>query len=284
VTKRSRRQKGIVAFVAQDAGNRVFCYVNGNIRKEETSDEILVFVQYWKERTGRVPGEVIFDSQLTTQANMDKLNRMGVDFITLRRRSEKMLAQIYARARSAWRQIHLEGISRIYRTPRIIDEKISLRDYTGPVRQITVKDLGHEDPTVLLTNQLTRSPAKLVERYARRMIIENSIEDAIDFFHMDALSSAVAMKINCDLVLTLMASSLYRLLGCRIGNGYEVAKSQHIFRDFVQAAARVVITEKEIVLSFQKRAHNPLLLAAGFGDTDMRIPWLAGKRLQLQLA
>jgi hypothetical protein len=54
------------------------------------------------------------------------------------------------------------------------------------------------------------------------MLIENNIEDAIDFFHMDALSSAVALKINCDLQLTLMASSLYRLPAVRVGNGYEL--------------------------------------------------------------
>jgi len=43
---------------------------------------------------------------------------------------------------------------------------------------------------LLLTNQLRRSPAELVGRYAQRMIIENCIADGIDFFHMDALSSA----------------------------------------------------------------------------------------------
>ena len=83
------------------------------------------------------------------------------------------------------------------------------------IRQLTVTDLGHEEPTLLLTNQLTRSPAKLIGRYAQRMLIENNIADGIDFFHMDALSSAVAMKVDCDLQLTLMASSLYRLLGAR---------------------------------------------------------------------
>ena len=68
---------------------------------------------------------------------------------------------------------------------------------------------------MLLTNQLTRPAAQLIGRYAQRMIIENTIADGIDFFHMDALSSAVAMKVNCDLQLTLMASSLYRLLAGR---------------------------------------------------------------------
>jgi len=128
---------------------------------------------------------------------------------------------------------------------------------------------------------LTRSARDLIRRYAQRMVIENSIADGIDFFHMDALSSAVAMKVNCDLQLTLMASSLYRLLGTEIGRGYHTASSRHLFRDFVEATAQVHIHEKEIVVRFQKRAHNPLLVAAGFDKKHVRIPWLGGKRLRL---
>jgi hypothetical protein len=109
------------------------------------------------------------------------------------------------------------------------------------------------------------------------------IADGIDFFHMDALSSAVAMKVDCDLQLTLMASSLYRLLGRRVGNGYDTAKSRHIFRDLVDATAQVAITDKEIEVRFQKRAYNPLLLAAGFDKTALPIPWLDGKHLRLVL-
>ena len=156
-----------------------------------------------------------------------------------------------------------------------------MRDYDGPLRQLTIADLGHEEPTLLVTNQLTRPASPLIGRYAQRMLIENNIEDGIDFFHMDALSSAVAMKVNCDLQLTLMASSLYRLLAVRIGNGYEVAKSRHLFRDFIDASAGISITEGEIVVRFQKRAHNPLLIAAGFDQTDGVVPWLGGKRLRL---
>ena len=83
------------------------------------------------------------------------------------------------------------------------------------------------------------------------------------------------------LQLTLMASSLYRLLAGRIGQGYEHTKSRHLFRDFVDATAKVKITESEIVVRYQKRAHNPLLVAAGFDRTETVISWLGGKRLQL---
>ena len=283
VSKRSRRQKGILAFLAQDADKRVLCYGNTQLRKGEENDEILRFIEFWEQRTGHKPEELIFDSRLTTYAHLSQLNQMGIQFITLRRRSRKLLQAIYQVPLSSWRGIELDSVTRIYRTPRVLDQRIALPGYDGAVRQLTVTELGHEEPTLLLTNQLHRSAPKLIGRYAQRMIIENSIEEGINFFHMDALSSAVAMKVNCDLQLTLMASSLYRSLGAKISRGYELAKSDHIFRDFIDATAQVTITEKEAIVRFQKRAHNPLLLAAGFAQTDVPIPWLGGKHLRFSI-
>ena len=281
VSKRSRRQKGVLAFLAQDTERRVFCYANAEIRKADQADEIMRFVEFWQARTGKLPEELIFGSKLTTYANLDKLNRLGIRFITLRRRSEGLLGELGAAPASAWRRIELKSVARAYRTPKILDRRISLRDYEGPVRQISITDLGHEEPTLLITNQLRRGAAGLVETYARRMLIENSISDGVDFFHMDALSSVVAMKVNCDLQLTLMGSSLYRLLGARVGGAYTTAESRHIYRDFVQASATVTVTADAVEVRFGKRAHNPYLLDAGFAETDVPVPWWQGRRLRL---
>lgn len=281
VSKRSRRQKGILAFLAQDASTRVFCYANAPVPKAEQNDEILRFVEFWEQRTGKRPQELIFDSRLTTHAHLNRLNQWGIDFMTLRRRSPQMLHQIHQLPPSAWRRIQLSSISREFRTPRILDQRIALSHYEGPLRQLVIADLGHEEPTFLLTNQLHRSAPQLIQRYAQRMIIENGIADGIDFFHMDALSSAVAMKVDCDLQLTMMASSLYRLLALKIKNGYQRAHSRHLFRDFVDATAVVSVTSSDIVVRFQKRAHNPLLMAAGLDQTEQLIPWLDNKRLRL---
>jgi transposase len=281
VSKRSRRQKGILAFLAQDADTRVFCYANGQVRKNQQNDEILQFVAFGKKRTGRLPEELIFDSKLTTYANLHRLNRQGIDFITLQRRSPELLREVATPPASAWQRIELDSVSRQYQHPRILDRTITLTGYQGPLRQLVITDLGHEAPTLLLSNQLRRGAARLIGRYAQRMLIENNIEDGIDCFHMDALSSAVAMKVNCDLQLTLMASSLYRLLACQLGNGYEQAKSRHLFRDVVDASAQIVIAPKEIEVRFQKRAHNPYLIAAGFDKTTEAIPWLGCRRLRL---
>ena len=280
VSKRSRRQKGVLAFLARDANAHVFCYANAQLRKDEQNDEILRFVEFWKRRTERLPDELIFDSKLTTYSNLDRLNQMKIKFTTLRRRSAKMLEEVQQVPRSAWTRIELDSISRLYKTPRILDQLLSLPGYQGPIRQITITDLGHEEPTFLITNQLKRSASSLIGRYAQRMLIENNIADGVDFFHMDALSSAVAMKVNCDLQLTLMGSSLYRLLGAKIGREYTTAKSRHIFRDFIDATAVVTLTGQEVQVRFQKRAHNPYLLAAGLHEIDVRIPWLGQKHLR----
>ena len=281
VTKRSRRQKGILAFLAEDSEQGVFCYVNCDLRKEQHADEILRFVEFWRERTGELPKELVFDSQLTTYPKIATLNEMGIGFITLRRRSKKMLQQIHQAPASAWKRIELDGVNRIYRTPRILEAHVPIAGYSGVLRQISVADLGHPEPTVLLTNQMHRSAAKLIGRYAQRMIIENSIAEAIDFFHMDALSSAVAMKVNCDLQLTLIAGSLYKLLAGTVARGYQEVKAPRIFRDLIDASATVRITEDQVQVRYQKRAHNPLLIAAGFHKTDVPIPWLQGRRLRL---
>jgi hypothetical protein len=281
VSKRSRRQKGVLAFLAQDADQRFFCYANADVSKKQQNDEILRFIEFWKKRTGRLPEELIFDSKLTTYANLNVLNQMGIRFITLRRRTDKLLEQIDGAPVSAWRRIELKSISRAYRTPRILDERVVLDDYQGELRQIAITDLGHEQPTLLLTNQMRRSAPDLIEHYAKRMLIENTISDGVDFFHMDALSSAVALKVNCDLQLTLMGSSLYRMLGARVGGAYATAESRHIFRDLVEASARVSISNEAVHVHFGKRAHNPLLLGAHLADTDVAVPWWGGRHLRL---
>ena len=73
--------------------------------------------------------ELVFDSQLTTYANLRRLEEQGIRFLTLRRRSRKLLAEIYARPASAWRRVRLRSLTRRYRTPRVLDERLSLKGY-----------------------------------------------------------------------------------------------------------------------------------------------------------
>ena len=127
VSRRSRSQKGILTFLARDAAQQTLCYARAGITKAEQPEEILRFVDFWQERTGQSPDELVFDSRLTTYRQLDCLRQRGIHFITLRRRTKKMLGDIYSRPASAWQRITLPALTRTYRTPKVLDERIRLR-------------------------------------------------------------------------------------------------------------------------------------------------------------
>ena len=282
VSKRSRRQRE--CWPSWYVMPKLSSSPNANVRvcKAEQNDEILRFVERWKERTGRVPAELVFDSRLTTYAHLAILEQWGIKFLTLRRRSARLVEGVLSTPPDQWRTVRLSNVGRIYRTPRVVEQSIRLNHYPKELRQIAITDLGHEKPTLLLTNEMKTSASKIIDRYARRMVIENTIADAIDFFHMDALSAAVPLKVDLDVQLTLMASGLYRLLGKRVRDGYERAKARTIFHDLVRSSANIEITDNEIIVKLRRRAHNPLLIQRGYTEARAPLPWLDNRVLSIQ--
>ncbi len=284
VSSRSRSQKGILVFLARDAEQRVLRYANAGVTKGEQADEILQFVRFWRKHTGNVPAELVFDSQLTTYQKLSELNREGICFITLRRRSDKMLREIYSQPDSAWKRINLPALTRIYRNPKVLENLVNLPGYEGELRQLTVMELGHQEPTVLLTNHRKLGPVELVTRYAQRMLIENGISEAVQFFHIDALSSMVGMKVDFDMQLTLLASSLYRMMAQRIGREYSHSQAKTVFRNLLDLSGKVEVTATPVVVTLDKRAHNPYLVASGLADKPTLMPWFGDKKLIIQFA
>ena len=278
VSMRSRAQPSVLAFLAQDAEGRAFCYSNADLRKGEEAEEIFRFVDFWKKHHGELPRHLVFDSRLTTYAHLARLQRAGITFITLRRRSAALLAEIEGLAPSAWRRVTLEVPARKYKTPRVFEQPVALAGAT--LRQLFVLDLGHEEPTILLTNDRHASQAKLITRYAQRMLIENALSDAVRFFHMDALSSAVGLKVDFDMALLVIASGLYRILARRM-RGYADAQARHIFRDLIDTPADVSISAREVHVHFHRRAHLPIIIASGILDSPVKVPWWHNHTLRM---
>ncbi len=284
VSSRSRSQKGILVFLARDAEQRILRYANAGVTKGQQADEILQFVRFWKKHTGKPPAELVFDSKLTTYEKLSELNREGISFITLRRRSDKMKREIYSQPDSAWQRISLPALTRIYRNPRVLEDRVTLTGYEGELRQLSITELGHEEPTVLLTNHRKLGPVELVTRYAQRMLIENGISEAVQFFHIDALSSMVGMKVDFDMQLTLAASSLYRMMAQRIGREYSHSQAKTVFRNLLDLSGKVEVTAASVVVTLDKRAHNPYLVASGLADQPTPMPWFGDKKLIIQFA
>lgn len=282
VAMRSRRQPSILAFLAQDAVSNVFCYANADLRKGEESEEVFRFLEFWKKHHGgNLPGELVFDSKLTTHAGLARLDAMKVPFITLRRRDKRMLAEARALPTSAWRVVTLDNVSRKFRSPRVFEQTVTVAGCA--LRQFFIEDLGHEEPTILLTNQRARTAKQLITRYAQRMLIENSLSDAVRFFHMNALSSAVAMKVDFDLALLVLASGLYRRVAQRM-RGYDDAQARLIFRDLIDMPATVKVNPKQVTVTFHRRAHLPLVMASTLFAETSAVPWWRGAKLVFQAA
>ena len=137
-------------------------------------------------------------------------------------------------------------------------------------------DAQRDQPDLPLTNELDVKPADLVGCHARQTVIENAIAESTDFFHMDALPSAVPLKIDADPQLTLMASTLYRLLGRCLGQGHE--RARQLFERFVGTAAKVRTSERSVEVRLGRRAYNPPLIAAWAAATASRMSsWATGR-------
>jgi len=281
VSMRSRRQPSVLVFLAQDATGRAFCYANADLRKGEEPQEIVRFIEFWEREHGDKPRHLVFDSKLTTYATLVQLDAWAITFITLRRRTAKLLDEIAHLPRSAWRRVEIDAPSRKYRTPRVFEQPVILAG--GRFRQLFIQDLGHDEPTILLTNDRSSTAPQLITRYAQRMLIENALSDAVRFFHMDALSSAVGLKVDFDMALLVVASGLYRLIAKRM-RGYADAQARQIFRDLIDTPADIVITENEVSVHFHRRAHLPIIIASGLLDQAIAVPWWGGRSLRLTAA
>lgn len=280
VSARSRSQPSILVFLAQDAGTHVFCYSNADLRKGEQAEEVFQFIAFWKRAHGHLPRHLVFDSKLTTYQGLARLDKLQIPFITLRRRSPKLLKEIALLPRSAWRTIELDVPTRKYRTPRVYEQTIPLAGRV--LRQMFVQDLGHDEPTILLTNQRHTPASALLTRYAQRMLIENALSDAVRFFHIDALSSAVGLKVDFDMALLVLASGLYRLVARRM-RGYGDTQARQIFRDLIDMSADVEVSQKEVTVRFHRRAHLPILLASDLMEKLVPVPWWNGLPLRLTI-
>jgi hypothetical protein len=277
VAMRSRRQKSVLTFLAQDVDGRAFCYSNADLRKGEEAEEIFRFIAFWKKTHGTLPRHLVFDSKLTTQANLARLDKMGITFLTLRARSPSLTKQIALVPRSAWRTVELDVPTRKFRFPRVHETSIRIEGHD--FRQMFITDLGHDQPTILLTNDRKTSAAKVITRYAQRMLIENALSDAVRFFHMNALSSAVGIKVDFDMALLVIASGLYRLLARKM-RGYGDAHADRIFRDLVDMPATVTVSPDDVTVRFHRRAHLPIVIDSGMLDQPAKVPWWNGASLR----
>ena len=278
---RSKRMKGALTLFAQDATSKLILYTAADIQRKEADDQVMSFLSFWKKVQRGIKPTFVFDSKFTTYPKLSALNEQGIRFISLRRRGKNMLDEIDGL--EPWKRIHIPHAKRKYPHPLVHESFITLPDYEGHLRQVIVRGNGHEKPAFLISNDFETPSELLVGNYARRWRVENLISEAVKFFNLNALSSPILVKVHFDVIMTMVADTLYTMLAHKL-RGFENCDAAKIHRLFVKGKGKVTLQRNKITVTFPRKAHNPILRSVPWQRLPQTLSWLDGVGLQLRFS
>ena len=123
----------------------------------------------------------------------------------------------------------------------------------------------------------------LVGNYARRWRVENGIAEAVKFFHLNALSSPIAVKIHFDISLTMIADTLYTMLARKL-RGFENCDAPTLYRHFIRGKGIIEVDKRTINVIYPRRAHNPILRNVPWDTLPLRHPGFDSTKLTLNFS
>jgi hypothetical protein len=275
IPKRGSADPSVLTFFALEQNSRVLCYENANLARGDQAGELLRFVEFWHEVTGTDPQWLYFDSKLAPYSELSKLNERRIWFVTIRRRGSAILRRLEGLSASSWRRAVIDTPKRCHQRIQYVDERIEVAGYKGPIRQLAVRGLGREQPTLFLSNNFDETARELIVRYAGRNRVEDGLGISVNFFHLDCLASEVRLNVDWDAAMTVIANGCYRWLAQQL-RGFDKSAPKGLFRRFEETSGTIEIQKGRIIVCFDRRKHSPLLREAAIDQKLQPIPWLHG--------
>src|SRR6266851_5538724 len=277
VPTRSQRARSVLTFFAQDSGTHNLVYGNADISKASQAREVIAFCDHWKSVSGTDPAMLVMDQKVTTQDVLGELDGRGVKFLTLRMRSPALVKHISSLQPADFKTITLDRPGP-HNKPKVHEDRaVKLTSFPGTVRQLIVTGLRRDAPTVIITNDDATTVRALIERYARRMTIEQRLAEIIRAFTADALSSTVNLNVDLDIMLAVLAQALLAALRDRLP-GYHAATPDTIQRRFLETPGQIITTSDTITIRLERRAYSPVLRKAGLPPATT-ISWLGNRAI-----
>jgi hypothetical protein len=279
--KRGKALSSMLAVLAQDPDSGIIGYGSADVRQRDESQVVLEFLDFYRS-TGKKTQDrlqyLVFDSKFTTYQNLRKLDSEGVRFITIRRRGKAMLERIGELPKQGWKLIRVQSAGGKTRGLKVYDEMVYLNGYGQEIRQLTITGNGKIKPAVIITNDLDLNPEAVVRKYARRWIVEKTISEQIEFFHLNLVSSSMVIKVDFDLTMSILAYNLYRLLAQELDR-YKNLSVQSLYDKFILNGADVVIRGEQITVQLRKKRSLPLILETMALFVDQQYPWLGNRKV-----
>jgi transposase len=285
--KRTKALASLQALLAQDPDSGILCYSDTTVRHRNEHDVVLEFLDFYHLDNGisEKLKYLVFDSRFTTYQNLDKLDKLGLKFITIQRRSKNLDKKIAGVPKSRWKTVRVMRANGKGRTVTACEDSVSITDYDGMIRQVFIAGTGKIKPAIIITNDFDISTEGLIRKYSKRWLVEKDISEHIHFFHLNRNSSGIVVKVDFDLVMTLLAHNLYRLFAMDI-DGYSHCEAKTIFNKFILNAGQITISEKDILVKLKKKRTLPLILQqlADSNAAELTYPWLFDKHMQFVAA
>lgn len=277
---KNKTMKGADTVIAQDAQSNMILYTRADILRREESQEVLRFVDYWKQVNGIVTETLVFDCKFTKYQILDQLDNDDVKFITLRKRNKKLIDEILGIPDEKWTKVNLSIPKRKYQKVSVYEQKVKLSKCKNEFRQIAIKDHGREKPTLVITNDKNLSLKSVLEVYAKRWRVENKLAELVAFFNMNALSSPLMIRIHFDILWTMIADTLYHIFTQDLRR-FEKNQAPTIFKKFINIPGKVVYDGDKFLIKIRKRAHTPILKGVTKLQKPIAVPWLINKNLEI---
>ena len=281
--KRGKALPGMLAVLAQDPQSGIIDYGNCNVKHSDESAVVLEYLDFYRTAPqGNISLKyLVFDSKFTNYQNLAKLDDRQIKFITIRRRGGKMLEEI--QQITQWTTIRVEASGLKKRTLKVHEQTITLPGYkdekTGKpktIRQIIITGHGKIKPAVMLTNEFELATEAVVRKYSRRWLVEKDISQHIDFFHLNRVSSSMVIKVDFDLVMSILAHNLYRLLALSLDR-YQHLTAERIYEKFIVNNGDIEIGTENIQVDLKKKRELPLLIEFLKNSKDVKYPWMNNK-------
>lgn len=278
---RGKAVKGAHTIFAQDGDSNAILYTRADILRKDEANEILKFVAYWKTIRKEIKETLVFDCKLTSYNSLDLISKDNIHFITLRKRSKKLLASTEKIPDKEWQNVYLPIPKRKHKACKIHVSEIILQKCERPVKQIIVTNHGRAQPTYIITNNFELALKDILIVYAKRWHIENKFAELVAFFNLNALSSPLMIRIHFDILWTVIADTLYHRFAQDLPR-FEHERANSLSRHFISMPGQIIYDGKEFILKIRKRAHTPILLGVKKLQSDINIPWLDNRTLRIE--
>lgn len=278
--KRRHALASMLAVLAHDPDSGIIDYGDVGVMHSNESAVVLEFLDFYKDTPeGRENLKyLVFDSKFTNYQNLGKLDKKGVKFVTIRRRGKKIVEEIESIPKSKWQTLRVEAAGNKKRTLRIYEEQVFLKGYNDTIRQVCITGHGKVKPAIIITNDFDLPTEQLIRKYTRRWIVEKAINEQIEFFHLNSVSSSMVIKVDFDLTMTILTHNIYRLFALEMER-YENMSVQSIYEKFIKNAADIEIDQDTIRVLLKKKRTLPLVLERTNLYPKQKYSWLGNKKI-----